>query len=271
MEGDLEIVSGRTTGLVKLRADGAFVEKALYPDFEGVRLDSQDLRREYNVYQKLPRHPRLLQLHPDSTPNRLVLPYLQRGYLRMSLRASPSSPSLGSQSNSPYVPVSSSQQLQSAADAAEGLSVVHSVGIVHGDINSFNFLIDDDFRLCIIEFAGSTVDGVPVSAFEGYRCCLPRTFDDPSTVRTDLFALGSLLYEIATSQEPYEQCRDEEAVAYFEQDIFPSTRGILLGSIILDCWKGAYASARSVHEDRQEQQGELGSGGSDAGEVLAEI
>jgi tRNA A-37 threonylcarbamoyl transferase component Bud32 len=51
-----------------------------------------------------------------------------------------------------------------AADAAEGVGILHSVGII-GDINSWNFLIDDDSRLCIIDFSGSTIDGKAGSAF----------------------------------------------------------------------------------------------------------
>lgn len=253
MEGDLEVISGGTTGLVKLRVDSTLVEKAPYPDSEDFHLSIRDLRREYNAYKKLPQHPRLLQLHRDSTPERLVLPYLQHGCLHRFLRASPDSSSLGSPLNTPSTPIPSSQRLQFAADAAEGLSILHGVGIVHGDINSWNFLINNDFRLCIIDFSGSTMDGVRGSALEGFRYCLPRPFNDPSTVRTDLFALGSLLYEIATSEAPYERCGDEEAVEYFEQGIFPSTQAIPLGNIILGCWQGAYDSARSVHEAIQEQ------------------
>ena len=258
MEGDLEVIAGGTTGLIKLRADSPFVEKAPYPNIQTVDYSLQDLRREYAAYERLPQHPRLLQLHSDSTPERLVLPYLQNGCLHEFLRA-PRDTSSGDSSSpgssptlSPHIP--SSQRLQFAADAAEGLTILHGVDIVHGDINSWNFLINDEFRLCIIDFSGSTIDGEAGSAFEGYRYCLPRSFNDPSTVRTDLFALGSLLYEIATSEAPYERSGDQEVVEYFEQGIFPPTQDILLGSIILGCWQGAYESARAVHEDIGKQQ-----------------
>nr|POF27600.1 putative serine/threonine-protein kinase/receptor [Quercus suber] len=189
-ENSLEVIAGGTTGLIKLRAGNTYVEKAPYPDSSDAYLSARDIRREYNAYQRLPEHARLLRPHSDSTPEALVLPYLRNGCLHDFLRDRP---------------VSSAQRIQFSADASEGLHLLHCAGIVHGDINSWNFLIDDDFRLCIIDFAGSKIDGKAGSAFEGVRYCLPRLIDDPSTVRTDLFALGSLLYEIATSEEPYHE------------------------------------------------------------------
>jgi serine/threonine protein kinase len=141
-EDTLEIIAGGTTGLIKRRTDSLFVEKAPYPDSKDAHLSIRDLRREYVAYQRLPQHPRFLRLHSDSTSERLVLPYLQHGCLHEFLRAPP---------------VSLPQRLQFATDATEGLYLLHGAGIVHGDINSWNFLIDDDFRLCIIDFSGSVI------------------------------------------------------------------------------------------------------------------
>lgn len=230
----MDIIAGGTTGLIKLNANYNYVEKAPYPDSRELRLSIRDLRREYAVYQRLPQHPRLLRLHPDSTPERLVLPYLQHGCLHEFLRVHRSSLSL---------------RLQFAADAAEGLHILHRADIVHGDTNSWNFLVDDDFRLCIIDFAGSTIDGKAGFAFEGVRYCLPRLIGDPSTVRTDLFALGSLLYEIMSGEEPYQQKSDEQAVEHFEKGFFPATEDLAIGEVLLRCWHGTYDSAKSVYQD----------------------
>ncbi|KAF2206537.1 hypothetical protein CERZMDRAFT_25598, partial [Cercospora zeae-maydis SCOH1-5] len=145
--------------------------------------------------------------------------------------------------------ITSAQRLQFAADAAEGLHLLHRAGVIHGDINSWNFLIDDDFRLRIIDFAGSTIDGEPGSAFEGFRYCLPRPIHDPSTTRTDLFALGSLLYEIITSEEPFQGFTDEEAEDFFKRHQYPSTQDLALGKVIVGCWQGTYDSAESVYKD----------------------
>lgn len=235
---DLEVIAGGTSGLLKLCAGKSYVEKAPRPDNNPWEQKNslQDLQREYTAYQRLPAHARLLHLHPDSTPEKLVLPYLPKGSLHQFLR-------------SETVFISSAQRLQFSADAAEGLHLLHCAGIVHGDINSFNFLVDDDIRLRIIDFAGSTIDGEAGSSFEGFRYCLPRHFDDPSTVRTDLFALGSLLFEIATSEVPHREHSDEEVEGLFKKGHFPPTQELPLGQTILGCWQGSYDSAELVHKD----------------------
>lgn len=255
MGDDLEVIAGGSTGLIKLRADNSFVEKAPHPNDKTIEANLEDLRREYVAYQRLPRHPRVLQLHSDSTPQRLVLPYLRNGCLRDFLRDTSSSSVADSSSSNSSSLSWSQRRLQFAADAAESLSILHSVQIIHGDINSWNFLLTDDFRLCIIDFSGSTIDGEAGSGFEGFRYCLPRSFHDPSTVRTDLFALGSLLYEIMTGETPYQSCEDQEVEEYFRKGIFPPTKDVpLLGSIMLGCWRGAYESAEAVYQDIRKQQ-----------------
>lgn len=120
---------------------------------------------------------------------------------------------------------------------------------MHGDINSFNFLVDDDIRLRIIDFAGSTFDGIAGSAFEGVRYCLPRPWDDPSTVKTDLFALGCLLYEIETGREPYAEKGEEEVEELFRKGEWPATQGLVLRQVMLGCWRGEYGSAEMVWRD----------------------
>lgn len=255
MGDDLEVIAGGSTGLIKLRADNSFVEKAPHPNEKTIKDNLEDLRREYVAYQRLPRHPRVLQLHSDSTPQRLVLPYLRNGCLRDFLRDSSSSSVAESSSSNSSSLSWSQRRLQFAADAAESLSILHGVQIIHGDINSWNFLLTDDFRLCIIDFSGSTIDGTAGSGFEGFRYCLPRSFHDPSTVRTDLFALGSLLYEIMTGETPYQSCEDQQVEEYFRKGIFPPTKDVpLLGSIMLGCWRGAYESAEAVYQDIRKQQ-----------------
>lgn len=234
-ESPLEVIAGGTTGLIKLRDGHAFVEKVPYPDSRDTHLSIRDLQREYNAYQRLPPHPRLLPLHPDSTPQKLILPYLRHGCLHHFLRTVPGP--------------SSTQRLQFASDAAEALSLLHESGIVHGDVNSWNFLVDDEFRLCVIDFSGSTVDGLNGSAFEGVRYCLPRSIEDLSTVRTDLFALGSLIYEIVTGREPFADVLDREVEELFGKGEFPETRSLRLGWVMRGCWRGGYGSARLVFED----------------------
>lgn len=221
-KSNIDTVAGGSTALINLRPGGTHIEKVPYPGSRDYHyhLSVRDLRREYDAYQRLPQHPRFLQLHSDSSPERLVLPYLNNGCLHSYLRE---------------MHVSAVRRLQFAADAAEGLHMLHTHKIVHGDVNSWNFLVDPGLRLCVIDFAGSTIDGKAGSAFEGPRYCLPRSMDDPSTVATDLFALGSLMYEISTCKQPYQGYSDQEVEDRFRNRQFPCTLDLSLGEIIIGC------------------------------------
>ncbi|KAK4120944.1 hypothetical protein N657DRAFT_578542, partial [Parathielavia appendiculata] len=66
---------------------------------------------------------------------------------------------------------------------------------------------------------------------------LPRPLTEPPIVRTDIFAIGSTIYEIVTSRQPYEDLLDDEVEARYSQQIFPSVQGLPCGQMIMDCWR----------------------------------
>ncbi|KAH6628831.1 hypothetical protein F5144DRAFT_594750 [Chaetomium tenue] len=70
------------------------------------------------------------------------------------------------------------------------------------------------------------------------RFFLPRPLKEPPTVRTDIFSLGSTIYEIVTDRQPYEDLSDDEVEARYSRQIFPSVQEELLcGQVIMDCWR----------------------------------
>lgn len=93
------------------------------------------------------------------------------------------------------VDITLAQRLQWAYDAAEGLQVLHKHGVLHYDLRSDNFLLDEELRLKIIDFEGASLDEGKASAMESTRYLLPRQPEGMSTVAIELFALGSI-YEI---------------------------------------------------------------------------
>lgn len=61
----------------------------------------------------------------------------------------------------------------------------------------------------------------------------------PNIVRSDLFALGSTLYEILLGKEPYEGMEDEEIQRLFPANVFPTSDGIVdqrWREIVQKCW-----------------------------------
>lgn len=207
------------------------VRKCAYPEAHTRRQSLRDLEREFQVYQRLPRHDRLVEMIKYSPEDGLFLQYMPRGNLREHLQSAATT-------------ITVSQRLQWAHDAAEALHLLHSHGIIHCDVKPENFLLDSSNRLRIIDFSGSSFDNVTGSAFEGTRFCLPRSMDDESTVRTDLFALGSSMYEIMTGCQPYNDLPDEEVEARYSQQIFPPLERLRCGRVIMACWKGEISTAK---------------------------
>lgn len=111
---------------------------------------------------------------------------------------------LGTLAAATTITITLPERLQWACDAAEGLHLLHSHGIIHSDLKPENLLLDSNSRLKIIDFSGSSFDGIVGSAIESSRFFLPRPWEEPPTVRTDIFALGSTIYEIVTGRQPYE-------------------------------------------------------------------
>ena len=226
-------MSAGTSGLIE-RLPCGNVRKCIYSDWDyEARL--RDIEREFRIYQRLPQHDRLLQLIRYSQEEGLVLQYMPRGTVRDHLRDAAAAAT-----------ITLPERLQWACDAAESLHLLHSHGIIHSDLKPENLLLDSNSRLKIIDFSGSSFDGIVGSAIESTRFFLPRPLKEPPTIRTDLFALGSTIYEIMTSRQPYDDLSDEEVEARYSQQDFPRVQELPCGQVILDCWRCETQTAEQV-------------------------
>lgn len=226
------MISGGSTGLIELLPSGD-VRKSTYPDEAGRKQSLRDIELEFQIYQRIGTHERFLRMKAYSPDSGLTLEYMPHGNLRQRLRDIGTEPPI-------------LQRLQWASDAAEALDVLHAHGVIHCDVNPENFLLDSTLRLRIIDFSGSSIDGKWASAFEGVRFCLPRPWEEQSTVVTDLFALGSTIYEIMTGSKPYEDLPDDEVESRYQQRMFPNVTTICCGAVIEGCWRAEVRSAAEV-------------------------
>src|SRR5206468_7406245 len=107
--------------------------------------------------------------------------------------------------------------LRYGIDAAEALAWAHDHGVVHRDFKAANALVTPAGRLKIVDFglarrADALMTGattmptlVPAGAAAGtpYAMAPEQVRGDAADARTDLWALGVLLYEMATGDKPF--------------------------------------------------------------------
>lgn len=196
------------------------------------------LQREMEVYRRLPASDRLIRMfeYSNEGDGGLVLEYMPNGSLRRMLESE--------------VEITLLQRLRWAVEAAEAVVLLHSHGVIHADIKPENMLLDDGLGLRIIDMSGASIDGKPPLSLESTRFFLPRSMRDemPCSTTTDLFALGSSIYQIITRRQPYEDLDDAEVEARFARHEFPPLDGVACGDIIKKCWMCGFESAQAVLE-----------------------
>lgn len=145
-----------------------------------------------------------------------------------------------------------------AYQAAEGLSFVHSKRIVHADVGCHNMLLDANDNVKISDFSGSGI----YKKQKGYLSALviydnrsrkPGTSE--ATAETDIFALGSAIYELATGYLPYADRLESQVNILFEAKEWPEDLESIkaaspaMRNAIFDCWNGAYKDVDEVVYD----------------------
>ncbi|POR34532.1 Uncharacterized protein TPAR_05313 [Tolypocladium paradoxum] len=103
-------------------------------------------------------------------------------------------------------------------EQGEALGFVHEARVMHGDVTSANIFLDDDLNPELADSAGSSLDGSPLHVesaasyqYPGKRC-----------QSADIFAFGSLAYEMMTGHEPYQGLRRRKSTAILRSE-FPDT------------------------------------------------
>ncbi|KAK3905293.1 kinase-like domain-containing protein, partial [Staphylotrichum tortipilum] len=92
------------------------------------------------------------------------------------------------------------RRMRWAVQIAEALAFAHQCSVVHGDLNGFNVLLDRRLDAKLADFAGSSLEGLPL------LICVTASHERPGDVlcpEADIFALGSTLYEIMAESRPH--------------------------------------------------------------------
>ncbi|KAI1128040.1 kinase-like protein [Nemania abortiva] len=144
-------------------------------------------------------------------------------------------------------PVSSQQRLRWAIEIVEAVDFMHRAGVIHGDLTLSNILLDENLNVKLTDFAGSSLDGSEL------LIAVTASYEFPGpllSIQADLFALGSVLYELFTKDPPYKGRTEKEIECLYRDGEFPDTTSIgTVGRVITNCWQTKYTECGSILKD----------------------
>jgi len=188
--------------------------KVLDPQFAGYPEIVARLFAEHTVAASVA-HPGLVEIR-DARRTDDGVPYLVMEYLRGE--------TLGAIAD--RGPIELSTIIAIAAQVAAALVALHASGFVHCDIKHDNvFILDDTVagwpRVKVIDFGVSRAIDEPPNedaAIAGTPWCMaPEQWRGAPTARSDVYALGCLLYDLTTGAPPFDGSLPELMIAHLEQ------------------------------------------------------
>ncbi|KAK4892062.1 hypothetical protein LTR27_009412 [Elasticomyces elasticus] len=138
----------------------------------------------------------------------------------------------------------------------EAVEYVHSKGVRHSDLRLEQWFLDSGMNARLSDFNASGYDAYPALdlpaesavGLETASHFLPRNPDGDSTVRSDLFALGSALYELENGSSPFAGADEETITDRFARGEFPPISDLTLGRLVSGAWKSEFQSATAILE-----------------------
>ncbi len=227
--------------------------KIPHVQYEGDIVFSERFRREEEAGQKL-EHPNVVKILTPRDKSRM---YMAMEYVEgKSLRAL-----MGK------TPFPTDRALDIARQLLDALQYLHDHGVVHRDVKPENLLVTADGRVKILDFGIALFAGERRLTWTG----LSNTIGTPDYMapeqirgrrgdpRTDVYAVGTLLYEMLTCNLPFEspsprallkaKTTDEpRSPGYYVPGFDPSLEAIILRAIERDP-RNRYPTAKAMLDD----------------------
>jgi len=109
-------------------------------------------------------------------------------------------------------PIQPAGALGIAEEIAHALSIIHTAGLIHLDLKPANIMLRDDDTVALIDFGisqCSLLETLGAQSLEEdirgtpYYMSPEQVRGEPTDERTDLYALGVILYQMLTGEKPY--------------------------------------------------------------------
>ena len=238
----------------RLNGGATVAIKVPYAQFESDVVFYSRFEREEQVGRRLD-HPNIIKV---LTPARKSRMYIAMEYVEgVSLRALMRDKQ----------PLETEKALDIACQICEALVYMHSQGVVHRDLKPENILITDEGRVKIMDFGIALDESARRLTWSG----LSSTIGTPDymapeqvsgrrgDVRTDIYALGTILYEMLTGNLPYsgpnvytvmrsKTAEDPQPPTAFKPDLDPHLEELVLHAIERNP-RERYASAVQMLEE----------------------
>lgn len=133
-------------------------------------------------------------------------------------------------------PLKPNVALALAAEIAGALSIIHAAGIVHRDLKPGNVMLRDDGTVALIDFGISestmsdtsdTHDELALISGTPYYMSPEQARGEATDERTDLYALGVILYQMLTHTKPYTGSSTEYILGQHKEAPLPALPGHL--------------------------------------------
>jgi serine/threonine protein kinase len=203
------------------------------------------LREEADRYIRLGPHPHLVT-YKGFTEYGLVLEYCEQGALDAVIRSRNK--------------LTEERQTIISQQIILGLIHLHNQNFIHCDIHTRNVFLTSDMTAKIGDLQGQLYrpDGsieIETMSQETPKSRHPDAGDDEFSYRTDIFALGTLLYELWHGKLPFFELHEHERdnlieTRYRKRDYpFDPEHATDIDVIIANCWSSKYKHASEILDD----------------------